>query len=71
MKGGDSVETQDLLARIREGNTTAIDILMDRHRDKLRQMVAVRMDPILANRLDASDIVQDALLVASNGWRRI
>src|SRR5262249_27906996 len=35
------------------------------HRDGLRRMIDLRLDPALARRVDASDIVQDVLLEAS------
>ena len=35
--------------------------LLARHRDRLRQMVSVRIDPRLAARMDPSDVVQEAL----------
>jgi RNA polymerase sigma-70 factor (ECF subfamily) len=38
---------------------------MDRHRDSLHRMVACRLNQGVAQRVDASDIVQDALLTAS------
>jgi RNA polymerase sigma-70 factor (ECF subfamily) len=38
---------------------------MERHRDSLHRMVRCRLNPGLARRVDASDIVQDALLTAS------
>ena len=38
---------------------------MDRHRARLRQMVAVRIDPRLAARVDPSDVVQEALAEAA------
>src|SRR5262249_37623824 len=38
--------------------------LLDRHRDRLRQMIAVRLDHRLAPRVDPSDVVQDVLLEA-------
>jgi RNA polymerase sigma-70 factor (ECF subfamily) len=39
---------------------------MDRHRDALRKLVGHRMDRAIARRVDASDVVQDVLLEASN-----
>lgn len=39
--------------------------LLGRHRDRLRRMVAVRMDPRVAARIDASDVVQEALMDAT------
>ena len=61
-----SEETQQLLAGARDGNEVAVNQLMNRHRDALRQMVKMRLDRAIAQRLDASDIVQDVLLEANN-----
>jgi RNA polymerase sigma-70 factor (ECF subfamily) len=38
---------------------------MDRHRDSLHRMIRCRLNPGVAGRVDASDIVQEALLTAS------
>ena len=38
--------------------------LLDRCRPRLRRMVAVRMDPRLASRVDPSDVVQETLVEA-------
>lgn len=61
----DADETQELLKRAAEGDRSAINALLDRHREALRRMVALRLDPVLGQRVDASDIVQDALVDAS------
>jgi RNA polymerase sigma-70 factor (ECF subfamily) len=61
----DSSETQQLLAAARAGDAEARNRLLDRHRDALRRMVALRMDQLLKRRLDASDIVQDVLVEAN------
>ena len=61
----DSQETQELLRRAEEGDAAAINNLMDRHRESLRQMVNMRMDRAIAGRVDASDVVQDVLWEAS------
>lgn len=58
-------ETQELLNRVQQGEADAVDRLLVRHRDPLRRMIDLRMDPALAGRVDASDIVQDVLLEAS------
>src|SRR6476661_2411990 len=58
-------ETIELLGNAREGDAQAIDQLMDRHRESLHRMVACRLNQGVAQRVDASDIVQDALLTAS------
>jgi RNA polymerase sigma-70 factor (ECF subfamily) len=39
--------------------------LLDRHRHRLKRMVAVRMDPQLNARFDPSDVVQDVLAEAA------
>jgi RNA polymerase sigma-70 factor (ECF subfamily) len=55
-----SADSVDLIARARAGDRQALDALLARHRDRLRRMVEVRLDPRLQARLDASDVVQDA-----------
>src|SRR5215212_1336475 len=60
----DHPETQELLARAREGQPAAVDRLLDVHREPLRRMIGLRLDPALAARVDDSDIVQDVLLEA-------
>lgn len=61
----DSSQTQELLVRASDGDTTAIDALLERHRAALRRMIALRMDHVLERRVDASDIVQDVLIDAN------
>ena len=58
-------ETQQLLAAVRAGDATSRNQLLERHREALRRMIALRMDPRLAPRVDASDIVQDVLVEAN------
>ena len=58
-------QTQELLDQARQGQAEAVDRLLASHRDGLRRMVDLRLDPALARRVDASDIVQDVLLEAS------
>ena len=58
-------ETAELLQAAREGNPAAVDRLLDRHRESLRRMVAARVYGGVARRVDASDIVQDALVEAN------
>ena len=57
-------DTEELLREAAAGDARAVDLLLDRHRRRLRQMVAVRMDPRLRSRLDPSDVVQDTLAEA-------
>jgi RNA polymerase sigma-70 factor (ECF subfamily) len=58
-------ETIELLAGAQQGDRQAVDRLLDRHRDSLHRMIQCRLNPGVARRVDASDIVQDALLTAS------
>ena len=57
-------DTEDLLVEVSRGDATARSRLLDRHRQRLRQMVAVRMDRRLAARVDPSDVVQEVLMEA-------
>jgi RNA polymerase sigma-70 factor (ECF subfamily) len=54
------VDPNDLMDRLRAGDRAALAELFERHRDRLRRMVELRLDPRLRARLDASDVVQDA-----------
>ncbi|HEY2158204.1 MAG TPA: sigma-70 family RNA polymerase sigma factor [Isosphaeraceae bacterium] len=58
-------ETDALLDLAGQGDDRARWRLLDRHRARLLRMVAVRMDGRLAARLDASDVVQEALADAA------
>jgi RNA polymerase sigma-70 factor (ECF subfamily) len=59
------VETDALLERAGRGDDLARQRLLERHRSRLKRMVAVRMDRRLAARLDPSDVVQEALADAA------
>jgi RNA polymerase sigma-70 factor, ECF subfamily len=58
-------ETEELLRRAEAGDAKATGLLLHRHRRRLRRMVAVRMDPRLAARVDPSDVVQETLAGAA------
>jgi RNA polymerase sigma-70 factor (ECF subfamily) len=58
-------QTQDLLRGVENGDPAAMNQLMDRHREAVRRMVQMRLDQALSRRVDASDVVQDVLLEAS------
>jgi RNA polymerase sigma-70 factor (ECF subfamily) len=58
-------DTDELLRRVDIGDDSARQHLLTRHRDRLRRMVAVRLDPRVAARVDPSDVVQEALLDAA------
>jgi RNA polymerase sigma-70 factor, ECF subfamily len=57
-------QVEPLLEEARQGKTEAVERLLTVHREPLRRMIGSRMDPALAARVDASDIVQDVLLEA-------
>jgi RNA polymerase sigma-70 factor (ECF subfamily) len=58
-------DTDALLAQASRGDAAAGHQLLARHRDRLRRMVAVRLDRRLLARLDPSDVVQEALAEAA------
>lgn len=60
-----SDDTQVLVAQAVEGDANALSALMERDRDRLKRMVGLRMDRRLQGRVDASDVVQEALIEAS------
>jgi RNA polymerase sigma-70 factor (ECF subfamily) len=58
-------DTDWLIEQASRGQSAACHQLLMRHRDRLRRMVAVRMDRRLAPRIDPSDVVQEALAFAA------
>jgi RNA polymerase sigma-70 factor (ECF subfamily) len=59
-------DTENLLGRAAAGENVAREQLLARHRDRLRQAIAMRLDRRLAARVDASDIVQEAMADAAH-----
>ncbi len=57
----DQSGSESLLAEAARGDAEALGRLLDQHRERLRRMVAFRLDAHLAAHFDASDIVQEAL----------
>lgn len=58
-------QTDKLLADAKRKESGAADALLGEFREPLRRMIGMRLDPALAKRVDASDIVQDVLLEAN------
>jgi RNA polymerase sigma-70 factor (ECF subfamily) len=58
-------DCQDLLDRAGRGDASACQQLLLMHQQRLRHMVAVRLDRRLAARIDPSDVVQEALADAA------
>jgi RNA polymerase sigma-70 factor (ECF subfamily) len=61
----DAPPTQVLLDRVRQGDDSAINGLLERHRDAIKRMIDRRMDRVVQRRVDASDIVQDVMVEAN------
>ena len=61
----DSERTAELLQNAQQGQPSAVNELLERHRQAVRQMIQMRLDRAVAARVDASDVVQDVLLEAS------
>jgi RNA polymerase sigma-70 factor (ECF subfamily) len=57
-------DTEDLLDLVAQGDRQARNRLLDRHRKRLRELIALRMDRRLLPRVDPSDVVQDSLIEA-------
>jgi RNA polymerase sigma-70 factor (ECF subfamily) len=53
-------DTDELLRRAGSGDGRATGELLHRHRERLKRMIAVRIDPLLAARVDPSDVVHGA-----------
>lgn len=58
-------DTDRLLDDARNGEPGAVDKLLGEFREPLRRVIDLRLDPALARRVDASDIVQDVLIEAN------
>src|SRR5437763_4697366 len=61
----DATNTQELLDAAKDGNVEAVDQLLAKHREPIRRMIDLRLDPAIVQRLDASDVVQDVLIEAN------
>lgn len=62
----ESDDTHNLVFRAAEGDSDAVAELFGRYRDRLKRMVALRLDRRLQKRVDPSDVVQETLIVAAN-----
>jgi RNA polymerase sigma-70 factor (ECF subfamily) len=63
-------DTEELLRQAEHGDRGAREGVLARHRDRLRKMIAWRLDRRLAARVDPSDVVQEVLLEASHKMDR-
>lgn len=65
------INEEQLLARLRTGDTQAVGALYEQHRDRLRRMVLLRLDARVQARVDASDVLQEVFLQVMgkvNAW---
>jgi RNA polymerase sigma-70 factor (ECF subfamily) len=60
-----SSQTDRLLQAAAQGDNDKWGALLTLHRERLRRMVALRLDRRLQGRIDASDVIQEAYLEAS------
>ncbi len=67
-ESGNSGGSDDLLQRAAEGDQQGWEALLERHRARLRRMIALRLDRRLQGRIDASDVIQEAYQEA---WSRL
>ena len=58
-------EVEQLLQRAATGDAAAWGALLTEHEERLRRVVAFRMDARLRGRIDACDVVQEAYLAAA------
>jgi RNA polymerase sigma-70 factor (ECF subfamily) len=65
MTAPDEVDTEQLLMQADHGDQRARDQLLARHRTRLRELIAWRLDRRLAPRVDPSDVVQETLAEAA------
>ncbi len=59
----DSDQTASLLQRVAAGDPAALEHLLQLHRPYLKRVVQLRLDPAVAVRVDASDVVQETQIV--------
>jgi RNA polymerase sigma-70 factor (ECF subfamily) len=60
-------KTQHLVALAKEGDETALSQLCRVYGERVRRLIRLRLDQKLRPKLDSTDVVQDALLLALDG----
>jgi RNA polymerase sigma-70 factor, ECF subfamily len=65
--GFDFSDDEATLRRAADGDQAALAAMLQPHRERLRRMVALRLDRRLKGRIDPSDVLQDAFLQAAQG----
>ncbi len=57
--------TQNLLARRKDGDQTAWNVLLQRHRSAVQRLIHMRLDNRIRQRVGVSDVVQDVMIEAN------
>ena len=57
--------TEQLLDAARQGEMSAVNELIDRHRKPIRRLIEMRLDRKVQRRVDVSDVVQDVMIEAT------
>ena len=63
-------QTDILLKQAVDGDDAAVNQLLDRHRNSLRQLIRMRLDQKIQKRIDVSDVLQDVLVEANRRLTR-
>ena len=63
-------QTEILLKQAVDGDDAAVNQLLDRHRNSLRQLIRMRLDQKIQKRIDVSDVLQDVLVEANRRLTR-
>lgn len=66
----EQLQTEELIEQAQNGDDSAVNQLMDRHRNSLRQLIRMRLDKKIQKRIDVSDVVQDVLVEANRRLQR-
>jgi RNA polymerase sigma-70 factor (ECF subfamily) len=61
----DPDQTEDLLRQVRDGDSQAVNRLIERHRQAVHRLVQIRLDQKILRRVDVSDVVQEVLVEAN------
>jgi len=63
-------KTVVLLNAVKEGDSLAVNQLLERHRAPIRRLIELRLDRKVQRRVDVSDVVQEVMVEASNRLER-
>ena len=58
-------KTEELLIGVKDGDTDAVNQLLERHREAVRRLIELRLDHKIQRRVDVSDVVQDVMVEAN------